>query len=596
MTILLRRACRSVRPSSRTLNPFTRILPLYALCSTPRTFTTSAAYRFSEAEEPNMAPKPPKFELKTPKGTKDWEGKDMVIRDKIFSAITEVFKRHGGVTIDTPVFELREFLAGKYGEDSKLIYDLADQGGEICSLRYDLTVPFARWLAMNKDVQQIKRYHIAKVYRRDQPAMTKGRMREFYQCDFDVAGAFDPMLPDAEIIRIINEVFNALGWQGTYTIKLNHRKILDGIFQVCGVPEDKIRTISSAVDKLDKLPWADVRREMTEEKGLDAEVADRIGEWVVLKGQRDLLEKLRADEKLAANESMKQGMDDLDLVFSYLESFNALDTVSFDLSLARGLDYYTGIIYEVVTEGSAPSRTPAGEEVVSPPKKKGKKSTTDPDEDRSSDPSVGVGSVAAGGRYDNLVGMFSGKTQIPCVGISFGVDRIFSITKARLEADKNSAQVRRNEVDVYVMAFGGKGFSGLLKERMSVCATLWEAGIKAEFLYKVKPKLPNQFKAAETNGVPFAVVLGDDELAQGKVKIKEMGLRDGHPEKEGVLVNLASVADEVKQRLLRKYELDEMTQQAEGLRVVHGIRGDEITPGEAAAASEVAAPVEGSQQ
>jgi histidyl-tRNA synthetase len=409
------------------------------------------------------------------------EGKDMVIRDRIFSTITEVFKRHGGVTIDTPVFELKEILAGKYGEDSKLIYDLADQGGELCSLRYDLTVPFARWLAMNGNVQSIKRYHIAKVYRRDQPAMTKGRMREFYQCDFDIAGTYDSMLPDAEVLRITTEIFDALGWQGTYTIKLNHRKILDGIFQVCGVPEDKIRTISSAVDKLDKLPWADVRKEMTEEKGLDGKVADKIGEWVVLKGKRDLLEKLRSNEQLAANASMQQGMEDLDKLFSYLEYFNALDCVSFDLSLARGLDYYTGVIYEVVTEGSAPSTKPAAAEVVPAPKKKHHKSTTDPDEDRSSDPSVGVGSVAAGGRYDNLVGMFSGKGdkgQIPCVGISFGVDRIFSITKARMAADRTAEQVRNNEVDIYVMAFGGKGFTGLLRERMSICATLWEEGIK----------------------------------------------------------------------------------------------------------------------
>lgn len=125
----------------------------------------------------------------------------------------------------------------RYGEDSKLIYDLADQGGEICSLRYDLTVPFARWLAMNKTVQNIKRYHIAKVYRRDQPAVTKGRMREFYQCDFDIAGAYDSMIPDAEILRIIVEVFEGLGWKGNFTIKLNHRKILDGIFEVCGVPQ-----------------------------------------------------------------------------------------------------------------------------------------------------------------------------------------------------------------------------------------------------------------------------------------------------------------------------------------------------------------------
>lgn len=399
----------------------------------------------------------------------------MIIRDKIFSAITKVFKRHGAVTIDTPVFELRDILAGKYGEDSKLIYDLADQGGEICSLRYDLTVPFARWLAMNQNVSNIKRYHIAKVYRRDQPAMTKGRMREFYQCDFDIAGSYDPMLPDAEIVRITTEVFEELGWNGRYTIKLNHRKILDGLFEVCGVPADKIRTISSAVDKLDKVPWEEVKKEMVVEKGLDVEVADKIGEWVVQKGQRDLLAKMQADERLTANESMKAGLAEMETFFTYLEAFDALDSISFDLSLARGLDYYTGVIYEVVTEGSAPDTSkPAAAPSRSSKKSKG----PDADEDRSSDPSVGVGSVAAGGRYDNLVGMFSGKNQIPCVGISFGVDRIFSITKARMAADKNAEQVRNSEVDVYVMAFGGKGFTGLLKERMSVCAKLWEAGIK----------------------------------------------------------------------------------------------------------------------
>ena len=127
-------------------------------------------------------------DLKTPKGTRDYGPFEMAIRQKVFAKVTQVFQRHGAVTIDTPVFELREVLMGKYGEDSKLIYDLADQGGEICSLRYDLTVPFARYLAMNKDVKSMKRYHIAKVYRRDQPALTKGRYREFYQCDFDIAG------------------------------------------------------------------------------------------------------------------------------------------------------------------------------------------------------------------------------------------------------------------------------------------------------------------------------------------------------------------------------------------------------------------------
>jgi histidyl-tRNA synthetase len=453
------------------------------------------------------------------------------------------------------VFELKEILAGKYGEDSKLIYDLADQGGELCSLRYDLTVPFARWLAMNSSIQNIKRYHIAKVYRRDNPAMTKGRMREFYQCDFDIAGVYDAMLPDAEIIRITCEIFEGLGWKGNYTIKINHRKILDGIFQVCGVPTEKLRTISSAVDKLDKSPWDVVRKEMTEEKGLDGEVADRIGEYVVQKGGKDLLQKLQKDERLESNESAKAGLADMALLFTYLQSFDVLDRISLDMSLARGLDYYTGVIYEVVTEGSAP-QTQEGQKLQNAGKRESKAnkhaSNIDGDEDRSNDPTVGVGSVAAGGRYDNLVSMFSGKQQIPCVGISFGVDRIFAITKQRLATDASAAPIRTNEVDVYVMAFGGKGFDGLLPQRMNVAKRLWDAGIKAEFSWKVKPKLPQQFKAAEVNGVPFAIILGDDELAAGKCKIKEMGLPDGHPEKDGVLIDMADLESQVKARIGRK--------------------------------------------
>ncbi|KAJ5564681.1 hypothetical protein N7513_000923 [Penicillium frequentans] len=508
------------------------------------------------------------FTLKTPKGTKDWSGSDALLRDRIFTTIADVFKRHGGTALDTPVFELREILAGKYGEDSKLIYDLQDQGGEICSLRYDLTVPFARWLAMNTDVRSIKRYHIAKVYRRDQPAVSKGRMREFYQCDFDIAGAFDPMVPDAEVLRIVSEVFEELGWNGRYTIKINHRKILDGLFAVCGVPEDKIRPISSAVDKLDKMPWADVRKEMVDEKGLDGAIANRIETYVMHKGGRELLNKLLQDETLTANASAKAGLEDMALLMDYLEAFGSLDKISFDMSLARGLDYYTGVIYEVVTEGSAPaiqSDAPEAEKA----KKSSKKSKTSDDDDRSNDPTLGVGSVAAGGRYDNLVGMFQPKAQIPCVGVSFGVDRIFSITKARLEREQNTEGLRSSEVDAYVMAFGGKGFTGMLKERMEVCQKLWNANIKAEFSYKLKPKLPQQFKAAEQGSVPFAVILGEEELAAGKVRIKEMGLPADHPEKEGVEVELASLVAELKSRLAQKQAgvVDSLAQQLQSAQV-----------------------------
>lgn len=558
-------SCRlAAVPSARILCPKTLNEIYDPTINTPhhdlnRKYSSVSSYDRPRSHVPvdTMAPKEKvSFNLKTPKGTKDWSGSDALLRDRIFTTIANVFKRHGGMALDTPVFELREILAGKYGEDSKLIYDLQDQGGEICSLRYDLTVPFARWLAMNPDVRSMKRYHIAKVYRRDQPAVNKGRMREFYQCDFDIAGTFDPMVPDAEVLRIVTEVFEELGWDGRYTIKINHRKILDGVFEVCGVPQDKIRPISSAVDKLDKMPWTDVRKEMVEDKGLDGAVADKIETYVMQKGARDLLEKLLKDETLTANASAKAGLGDMALLMEYLDAFGVLDKISFDMSLARGLDYYTGVIYEIVTEGSAPAVESNATEVKtlqkSGKKEKSKKSTNLDEDDRSNDPTVGVGSVAAGGRYDNLVGMFLSKAQIPCVGVSFGVDRIFSITKARLEREKSADALRSSEVDVYVMAFGGKGFNGLLKERMDICKKLWSAGIKAEFSYKIKPKLPAQFKAAEQASVPFAVILGDDELAAGKVKIKELGLEEGHPEKEGVLVDLTSLIPEVKTRLARK--------------------------------------------
>ena len=188
--------------------------------------------------------------------------------------VIKVFKRHGAETIDTPIFELKEVLTGKYGEDSKLIYDLKDQGGEILSLRYDLTVPFARYVAMNK-IAQIKRYHIGKVYRRDNPSISRGRYREFYQCvskkalivnvilsqdntaqcslqDFDIAGAYDAMIPDAECVKIVKEILESLE-VGKFVVKVNHRQILDGIFEVCGVSSDMFRTICSSVDKLDKV-------------------------------------------------------------------------------------------------------------------------------------------------------------------------------------------------------------------------------------------------------------------------------------------------------------------------------------------------------
>ncbi|CAG8571671.1 12886_t:CDS:10 [Acaulospora morrowiae] len=465
-----------------------------------------------------------KFTLKTPKGTRDYNEKEMAIREKVFSTIISVFKKHGAVTIDTPVFELKEILSGKYGEDSKLIYDLEDQGGEKCSLRYDLTVPFARFLAMNgAQYQNIKRYQIAKVYRRDQPAMTKGRMREFYQCDFDVAGVFDPMIADAEVVKIMSECLTALDI-GKYTIKINHRKILDGIFQVCGVPEERIRPISSAVDKLDKLPWEEVKREMVEDKGLDPEVANR---------GKELLGELFQNQELIANKSAKSGLDDMALLFKYLEIFGILGEISFDLSLARGLDYYTGIIYEAVTEQSGPPKLGDGTQVV----RKSKKDSEDLDES-----TVGVGSIAAGGRYDNLVGMFasSKKGNIPCVGVSIGVERVFSILLQKVALE----QVKANEVEVFVIAVA----DGLLEDRMKICAELWDAGIKAEFMYKNKPKLQPQFSVCDREQIPLAVIIGRDELNRGEVRIKDMRSKE-QGEGGGFSVKRDEMINELKKRL-----------------------------------------------
>ncbi|KAG0150354.1 hypothetical protein CROQUDRAFT_652538 [Cronartium quercuum f. sp. fusiforme G11] len=487
-----------------------------------------------------------KFQLKVPKGTKDHHPKDMIIREKIFKTITKVFKLHGAVTIDTPVFELKEILSGKYGEDSKLIYDLQDQGGELCSLRYDLTVPFARFLAMNaKEFATIKRYHIAKVYRRDQPAMTKGRMREFYQCDFDFAGLTDPMVADAEVLSIACEVLEGLE-VGEFTIKVNHRKLLDGIFSLCGVPDDKFRTISSAVDKLDKMSWSDVKKEMTEEKELDPTIADKIGEYVKLKGSEELLEQLSQDIKLTNNKAAKEGLEDMKLLFSYANVFGITPRISLDLSLARGLDYYTGVIYEAVVEGSAPPMPSTPKPTTQSVKTHSKKNELDAEEEVD-ESQVGVGSIAAGGRYDNLVGMFSsGKDKIPCVGISFGVERIFSILKTR--AEKEIENWKGKEVDVYVMSVG----DGLLIERMKVCKELWNAGLSAEFMYKVKPKPQRQFEILDRDQIRFAIILGPEELKMDKVRIKEQIGKEGNldvKDKDGLMIDRKDMIDWLLKRL-----------------------------------------------
>lgn len=444
--------------------------------------------------------------LKTPKGTRDYGPEAMALRQRVLDQVIRVFRKHGAETIDTPVFELKEVLTGKYGEDSKLIYDLKDQGGEILALRYDLTVPFARYVGMG-NVFNIKRYHIAKVYRRDNPQITRGRYREFYQCDFDIAGTYDPMLPDAECVKVVCEILTELA-VGEYVVKLNHRKILDGMFEACGVPSAMFRTACSSVDKLDKTPWEEVRREMIEEKGLSEETVDRIGKYVTLHGGPELVDQLMQDAQLQCIPSAMDGLQDMRLLLKYCEILKVVDCVSFDLSLARGLDYYTGVIYEAVLQGSC----------------------SDPNDE------VTVGSVAGGGRYDNLVGMFNPKRkQVPCVGVSIGVERIFSVLEAQA-----AKKTRTNETEVFVAS----AHKGLHLKRLDVLNKLWAAGIKAEHSYKLNPKLLAQLQHCEEYQIPYAIILGDAELSRGVIKLREIASRK---EEE---VTLDSFIDEIRSRLL----------------------------------------------
>ncbi|KAJ4886296.1 Class II aaRS and biotin synthetases superfamily protein [Raphanus sativus] len=415
---------------------------------------------------------------KLPKGTRDFAQGKMIIREKAFSIIQNVFKKHGATALDTPVFELRETLMGKYGEDSKLIYDLADQGGEICSLRYDLTVPFARYVAMN-GITSIKRYQIAKVYRRDNPS--HGRYREFYQCDFDIAGLSEPMGPDFEVVKILTELLDKLEI-GDYVVKLNHRKLLDGMLEICGVPAEKFRTICSSIDKLDKQSFEQVKKEMVEEKGLSSEIADRIGSFVKEKGApMELLTKLREEgSEFLGNKSAKEALDELSIMFEALERSKCSDRVVFDLSLARGLDYYTGVIFEAVCIGAE------------------------------------VGSIAAGGRYDNLIGMFGAK-QVPAVGMSLGIERVFNILENKQNLKEEPKRVvRSTETKVLVSIME----EDKLGEAAELASQLWEADISAEYL--VTKRNSKHFDWAKGSKIPWMVVVGKTELSEGVVTLKKM--------------------------------------------------------------------------
>nr|GEV50165.1 histidine--tRNA ligase, cytoplasmic [Tanacetum cinerariifolium] len=317
---------------------------------------------------------------KIPKGTRDLAKEQMSVRERAFSR--------------------------KYGDDSKLIFDLADQGGELCSSRYDLTVPFARYVAMN-GITSFKRYQIGKVYRREKPS--KGRYREFYQCDFDIA-CDESIGADFEVVKILIELLDELNI-GEYEIKLNHRKLLDGMLDICGVPSDKFRTVCSSIDKLDKQTFEEIKKELIDEKG---------------------------GGPFLTNDSTKQALNDLDKLFQLLDTARCVHKVVLDLSLARGIDYYTGLIYEAVSKGD-----------------------------------IQVGSIAAGGRYDDLIAKF-GTKRVAAIGVSLGIERIFTILEQKQKDDKQL--LRASETQVLVSIWGDD--YNLAVKLVTMC---WDANLKAEF-------------------------------------------------------------------------------------------------------------------
>ncbi|RVD93060.1 histidyl-tRNA synthetase [Tubulinosema ratisbonensis] len=412
-------------------------------------------------------------ELRTVKGTKDYSPLEQRVLNDLTSKIIKIFKLHGAVNIDTPTFELRDLLVNKYGEESKLIFDLEDQGGDICSLRYDLTVSFSRYLAMNK-IQKIKRYQLGKVFRRDNPSFAKGRLREFTQCDFDIAGSYLPMVADAETLCILHECLKEMNL-GKFKIKFNHRGILNGIISCARNTFFKFNTVCSSLDKLDKFSFDFIKEEL-KTKGLNEEQIEFLHKFVYLKGNEDFIDQLKSKEIYEHPEG-KKGIEDLSLLFNFLNSFGILESFEIDLSLARGLDYYTGIIFEAVFDNYKE-----------------------------------IGSVAGGGRYDNLVSSIlseKSSVNVPCVGFSFGITRILPIL-LKINQSKNISNLK-----VYLSSSG----SLLLQERMVVLKKLWDQKIPSETFYNKRFNFNNALEYVQKNEIPFLMVLGEKEIKNNEYKL-----------------------------------------------------------------------------
>ena len=428
-----------------------------------------------------------------PKGTRDFSPVEMAKRNYIFDTIKEVYALYGFQQIETPAMETLHTLMGKYGEEGdKLLFkvlnsgdfmnkvsedDLADRNSlhlasVLCEkgLHYDLTVPFARYVVMHRDELQLpfKRYQIQPVWRADRPQ--KGRYREFYQCDADVVGS-DSLLNEVELIQIIDTVFTRFGIR--VQIKLNNRKILTGIAEVIG-EADKMIDITVAIDKLDKIGIEKVNEELRE-SGLSEEAIKRLQPIISWEGTND--RKLdTVSEVLAASETGLKGVEEARFILDTLERVGLQNEIQLDLTLARGLNYYTGSIFEV-------------------------KALDTP-----------MGSITGGGRYDNLTGIF-GMPGLSGVGFSFGADRIYDVLNA-LDLYPKAVV---NTTQVLFINFGDKEAAYC----MSVIKTVRDAGISAE-LYPDSVKMKKQMNYANAKQIPFVVLAGENEIQTQKITLKNM--------------------------------------------------------------------------
>lgn len=426
-----------------------------------------------------------------PRGMRDILPAKMILRDYVMNVIQTVFEQFGFEPLHTPAVEMAETLMGKYGPDAeRLIYDVRQrQGHEDLALRYDLSVPLSRVVAMNPHLLlPFKRYQIAPVWRAERPQ--KGRYREFYQCDVDIVGSAS-MLADAEIVSVIYTVLERLGFR-RYTTRINNRKVLTGIGIYAGVEGEALGQLYRSIDKLDRIGMDGVRKELRD-AGIAEDVIARMVDLLQIRGESAVIipEMMR---RLDGIPVAAEGLAELRDLISYLDAMGVPPTAyQVDFSMVRGLDYYTGPIYETVVE-----------------------------EPR-------IGSITGGGRYDRLIEMFS-ERGYPATGTTIGIERIIDVMD---ELGMFPPSLRRTLVQVLVLQFD----PALLAETLRFTRSLREQGLRVE-LYFEADALKKQLRYASRKGIPFAAILGPDEVAQGQVTIKnlELGEQRTVPQSEAAQV------------------------------------------------------------